>query len=184
MEWTSGLPGVRTRVIPRASSTPRPYERRVSGDPLLASAPDGVSPINPTGSPLQASPWGPPPPQDEASKLACGARVRLTGRPRASVPAKDHIAGSEQGLTARPSPLPPYPEPHKGLSDAAPSPDFEETGHTAGGQWLRASPAHGRTTPTRRGRTHSRRRRPSGGQCRWRRRRRGRSAPTRSRRPP
>src|SRR6056297_273257 len=115
---TPGLPGVRTWVSPRTSSTPRPYERRVSRDPLLASAPDGLSPANHGRSPLQANHRGPPPPQDEASTLACGAHGRLTGRPRVSAPAKDHNTGYEQGLTARPSPSIPIRVPHKGLSEA------------------------------------------------------------------
>jgi len=44
--WTPWLPGVPTGGIPIAFSTPRPVERQVSGGPLLASAPDGLSPIN------------------------------------------------------------------------------------------------------------------------------------------
>jgi len=83
---TPALPGVRMRVIPLASSTPRPSERRVSRDPLLASAPDGLSPVNRARPSLQMDSLGPPSPQDEASLLACRARVRLTGRSRCSVP--------------------------------------------------------------------------------------------------
>jgi len=43
---TPRLPGVPTEGIPVASSTPRPVERQVSDGPLLASAPDGLSPTN------------------------------------------------------------------------------------------------------------------------------------------
>src|SRR6056297_4059094 len=100
------LPGVPCRGIPVASSTPRPYERQVSSGPLLASAPDGLPPVNPdSGTPASAR-RGPLSPQDEASKSASGARYGLTGRLRNSAPAKDHSAGDEEGLTPRPSPFP------------------------------------------------------------------------------
>ena len=55
-------PDVRTRGIPRASSTPRPSERRVSRGPLLTSVPDGVPPVNRGGAPRQARSHGPPSP--------------------------------------------------------------------------------------------------------------------------
>jgi len=50
-----GLPGVPTRVVPVASSTPRPYERRASDGGLFASAPDPVPSTNHGESPLRAS---------------------------------------------------------------------------------------------------------------------------------
>src|SRR6056297_1601962 len=86
MERTAGLPGVRTRVIPFASSTPRPHERRVFDGPLLTSVPGGVPSFNHVGASLQMRPRGPPSPWDEASTLAHGVRVRLTGRPRVRSP--------------------------------------------------------------------------------------------------
>src|SRR6056297_2000124 len=106
-EWNGqpGWPGVRTRVIPFASSTPRPHERRVFDGPLLTSVPGGVPSFNHAGASLQMRPRGPPSPWDEASTLAHGVRVRLTGRPRVRSPADDHSAGSEGGQTPRPSPL-------------------------------------------------------------------------------
>jgi hypothetical protein len=91
------LPGVRTRVVPLASSTPRPCERGLSEGSLLASAPDVVPSVNRAGTPLRVRPCGPPSPQDEASTLARGARVRLTGRPRRSVPPQDRTGGGEAG---------------------------------------------------------------------------------------
>ena len=100
-----GLPGVPARGSPRASSTPRSGERRLSGGPLLTSVPDGLPPINRGGSSLQTNSRGPPPPTDEASTLACGARAGRRGRTRNSAPAEDRSAGCEQGLTARPSPI-------------------------------------------------------------------------------
>ena len=153
--WTPGLPGVRPRVSPRTSSTPRPYERRVSRDPLLASAPDGLSPANHDRSPLQVNHRGPPPPQDEASTLACGAHGRLTGRPRVSAPVKDHNTGCEQGLTARPSPSHPIRVPHKGLSEPmefrprvrGPQAHARTTRRTAVRRPRRPPPASDDTTP-------------------------------------
>ncbi len=112
----SGLPGVPVRGIPVASSTPRSYERRTSDGGLLASAPDPVPPMNRDGSPLRTSDTKPLSPQDEVSTLAPGARTGLTGRARRSVPAKDSMAGYEQGLTARPSPPRTTPVRLKGLS--------------------------------------------------------------------
>jgi len=47
-------PGVPTRGIPVASSTPRPDERPAFSDGLLASAPDPVSPTNHGGPLLRA----------------------------------------------------------------------------------------------------------------------------------
>src|SRR6056297_3260297 len=98
------LPGVPCWGIPVASSTPQPYERQMSNGPLLASAPDGLPPANPDCSTPASARRRPLSPQDEASKSASGARHGLTGRLRGSVPAEGHSAGSEQGLTARPSP--------------------------------------------------------------------------------
>jgi len=86
MERTPGLPGVRTRVIPFASSTPRPHERRVFDGPLLTSVPGGLPSFNHVSASLQMQPRGPPSPWDEASTLAHGVRVRLTGRPRVRSP--------------------------------------------------------------------------------------------------
>src|SRR6056297_2688955 len=86
MERTAGLPGVRTRVIPFASSTPRPHERRVFDGPLLTSVPGGLPSFNHVSASLQMRPRGPPSPWDEASTLAHGVRVRLTGRPRVRSP--------------------------------------------------------------------------------------------------
>jgi len=60
----------------------------MSGDPLLASAPGGLSPVNQTPAPLQAQSSGPPPPQDEVSTLACGARDRLPHAPGVWSPLK------------------------------------------------------------------------------------------------
>src|SRR6056297_1606683 len=100
----SDLPGVPYWGIPVASSTPQPYERQVSSGPLLASAPDGLPPVNSDCSTPASARRRPLSPQDEASKSAPGARYGLTGRHRCSVPAQDHSAGDEQGLTARPSP--------------------------------------------------------------------------------
>ena len=91
------LPGVRTQVVPRASSTPRPGERGLSEGALLASAPGAVPSVNRAGPPLQVVPRGPPSPTDEASPLACGAHVRLTGRPRRSVLPQDHRGSGWSG---------------------------------------------------------------------------------------
>ncbi|GGC60560.1 hypothetical protein GCM10007209_23280 [Haloferax sulfurifontis] len=55
-------------------------------------------------------------PKDEVSTLASGARAGLTGRARVRSPLKTYFAGREQGLTARPSPLPHCPPTVKGLS--------------------------------------------------------------------
>jgi len=49
------LPGVPAGGIPVAFSTPRPVERQVSGGPLLASAPDGLSPTNHDGASLRTA---------------------------------------------------------------------------------------------------------------------------------
>jgi len=78
--WTPWLPGVPTGGIPVASSTPRPGERQVFGGPLLASAPDGLSPINRGEPSLRTAGHGPLSPTDEASMLASGAP---TSRPDA-----------------------------------------------------------------------------------------------------
>ena len=88
-KWrTPGLPGVRTWVVPFASSTPRSDERRVSEGSLLASAPDELPSINRGRTPLQACFRGPPAPADAASKLAHGVHARQTGRPRFRSPLK------------------------------------------------------------------------------------------------
>ena len=88
MRWTPSLPGVRTRVVPFASSTPRSDERQVYEGPLLTSVPGGVPSSNHRRTPLQAQPCGPLSPLDEASTLAHGAHARQTGRPRVRSPLK------------------------------------------------------------------------------------------------
>ncbi len=114
--WTARLPGVPTWGIPVASSTPRSLERRTSDGPLLASAPGGVPPMNRANPSLRKGYAEPLSPKDEVSTLASGARAGLTGRARVRSPLKTYFAGEEQGLTARPSPLPHYPPTVKGLS--------------------------------------------------------------------
>src|SRR6056297_1352912 len=114
-----GLPGVPDRVVPGASSTPQPYERQMFGGPLLTSVPDGLPPINCDDDAPASVRRRPLSPQDEASASASGARPGLTGRARSSVPAQDHSAGEEQGLTARPSPS---RSTRLGLKDLSPSP--------------------------------------------------------------
>ena len=99
------LPGVRTRIGPRTSSTPRPDERQVSASPLLASAPGGVPAINHDGSPLQVRRRGPLPPSDEASTLACRVRARRPDAPGVRPPLKTIARVYERGLTAQPSPI-------------------------------------------------------------------------------
>jgi hypothetical protein len=109
-------PGRSIRGVPRASSTPQPCGRQLSAGPLLTSVPGGFPAVNRARTSLQTPARGPLPSQDEASTLACGARTGWPGRAPDSVPAKDHSAGCERGLTARPSPLDGRQLPHKGLS--------------------------------------------------------------------
>ena len=111
-----GCRAVPARGVPRASSTPRPCGRQLSTGPLLTSVPDGLPAVNRVRTSLQTSERGPLPSQDEASTLACGARTGWARRTPDSVPAEDHSAGDERGLTARPSPLDANPVVHKRLS--------------------------------------------------------------------
>ena len=99
-----GCLAVPVRGVPRASSTPRPCGRQLSAGPLLTSVPDGLPAVNPDRASLQTPGRGPLPSQDEASTLACRARTGRARRTPDSVPAEDHSAGGERGLTARPSP--------------------------------------------------------------------------------
>ena len=118
MEWTAGLPSVRTRVVPFASSTPRSDERQVYEGPLLTSVPGGMPSSNHRRTPLQAQPCGPLSPLDEASTLAHGVRVRRTGRLRVRSPLKTVLRAEEGGLTPRPSPSENPPPLLMGLSEA------------------------------------------------------------------
>ena len=113
-----GLPGVRTRVVPFASSTPRSDERQVYEGPLLTSVPGGMPSSNHRRTPLQAQPCGPLSPLDEASTLAHGVRVRHTGRFRVRSPLKTVLRAEEGGLTPRPSPFESPPPLLMGLSEA------------------------------------------------------------------
>ena len=96
---------VPVRGVPLASSTPRPCGRQLSAGPLLTSVPDGLPAVNSDRASLQTPGRRPLPSQDEASTLACGARTGRARRTPDSVPAEDHSAGIERGLTARPSPF-------------------------------------------------------------------------------
>ena len=122
-EWldAGGCLAVPVRGVPLASSTPRPCGRQLSAGPLLTSVPDGLPAVNSDRASLQTPGRRPLPSQDEASTLACGARTGRARRTPDSVPAEDHSAGIERGLTARPSPLRRRRLPLMGFSSRWPS---------------------------------------------------------------
>ncbi len=100
----TGLPGVPTRVLPVASSTPRPGERWVSGAGLLTSVPDPVAPVNHDGTSLRMHAVDRHPRWTRLRRRLPGPASGGPNAPAVWLPLKTIARAVERGLTAQPSP--------------------------------------------------------------------------------